>query len=44
VGPCERILQVYKKGTDHSTSRIQRGDEIREKDSLPELYPLFKEE
>jgi undecaprenyl pyrophosphate synthase len=42
-GRRERILQVYKKGADHSTSGIQKGDEIREEDFLSELYPLCKE-
>jgi hypothetical protein len=40
----ERILQVYEKGTDLSTSGFQKGDEIREEDFLSELYSLFSEE
>jgi hypothetical protein len=39
----ERILQVYKKGADHSASGFQKGDEIREENLLPEFYSLFSE-
>jgi hypothetical protein len=36
----ERILQVYKKGADRSSSGFQKGDEIRQETSFQELYPL----
>jgi hypothetical protein len=39
----ERILQVYKKGADHSASGFQKGDEIREENLLPEFYSFFSE-
>jgi hypothetical protein len=40
----ERILQVYKKGADDSTSGFQKGHEIWEEDFLSKLYPLHPEE
>jgi hypothetical protein len=36
----ERILQVYKKGADHSTSGFQNGHEIWQEGFFSELYPL----
>jgi hypothetical protein len=36
----ERILQVYKKGADHSTSGFQKGHEIWEENFLSKFYPL----
>jgi hypothetical protein len=36
----ERIVQVYKKGADHSTSRFQNGHEIWQKGFLSKLCPL----
>jgi hypothetical protein len=39
----ERILQIYKKGADHSTSGFQKGDEIRKEDFLSKLCRLRAE-
>jgi hypothetical protein len=39
----ERILQVYKKGADHSASGFQKDNEIREENRFPEFCSLFPE-